>query len=151
MQEFHLDHNLSARNQTLFLSEKAWSVFSQRFFPRCFSLSLSPFSSLSLPHFSGRLLPSRPLSVYCFFFFLRYLQGSNSQFSIVFVRLAVYPLYHCSANSQFNYSCVKLYFISLCTAAPSPQKNRDVSLLDFFEWRERLYTSFILFTRWGRS
>ena len=26
MQEFHLDHNLSARNQTLFLSEKAWSV-----------------------------------------------------------------------------------------------------------------------------
>ena len=45
--------------------------FSQRFFPRCFSLSLSPFSPLSLPHFSGGhfLLPSRPLSVYCFFFF----------------------------------------------------------------------------------
>ena len=59
--------------------------------------SLSPSSPLSLPHFSGRqfllsILPSRPLLVY-FSFFLRYLQDSNSQSSIVFVRLAVYPLY----------------------------------------------------------
>ena len=115
-----------------------------------FPLSLSIFLSFSSPFLWQASSFKAPLSL-LFLFFLRYLQGSNSQFSIVFVRLAVYPLYHCSANSQFNYSCVKLYFISLCTAAPSPQKNRDVSLLDFFEWRERLYTSFILFTRWGRS
>ena len=42
-------------------------LFPRRFFPRCFSLSLSPFSPLSLPHFSGghftlSILPSRPLS-----------------------------------------------------------------------------------------
>ena len=61
-----------------------------------FPLSLSPFSPLSLPHFSGRHLSFKaPLSL-LFLFFLSYLQGSNSQFSIVFVRLAVYPLYHCS-------------------------------------------------------
>ena len=70
--------------------------FSRRFFPRCFSLSLSlHFPLFLLPISLAGILPSRPLSVYCFFF-LRYLQGSNSQFSIVFVRLAVYPLYHCS-------------------------------------------------------
>ena len=76
--------------------------FSQRSFPRCFSLSLSlsPFSPLSLSHFSGRHLSFKaPLSL-LFLFFLRYLQGSNSQFSIVFVRLAVYPLYHCSTSAS---------------------------------------------------
>ena len=71
--------------------------FSRRFFPRCFSLSLSIFPSFSFPflwrtlHYSLSFFQGPSL-----FFFLRYLQGSNSQFSIVFVRLAVYPLYHCS-------------------------------------------------------
>ena len=60
-----------------------------------FPLSLSPFPLFLFPISLAGIFPSRPLSVYCFFFFLRYLQGSNSQFSIVFVRL-VYPLYHCS-------------------------------------------------------
>ena len=77
------------------------SFFSRRFFPRCFSLSLSIFPSFSSPFLWRALpiLPSRPLSVY-FNFFLRYLQGSNSQFSIVFVRLAVYPLHHCSTSAS---------------------------------------------------
>ena len=111
VQEFHLDHNLSARNQTLFLSEKAWSVTRISF-----EDSVRNSSFQRIDHDPFIIL----LTVIC-------------------------------ANSQFIYSCVKLYFISLCTAAPSPHKDRDVSLLDFFEWRERLYTSFILFTRWGRS
>ena len=68
-----------------------FTVFlSALFFP--LSLSLSPFSPLSLPHFT----PSSKAPLSLLFLFLRYLQGSNSQFSIVFVRLAVYPLYHCS-------------------------------------------------------
>ena len=68
-------------------------------FPRCSSLSLhlplflSPISLAGTPYYLSFLhSPSQPI----FLFFLRYLQGSNSQSSIVFVRLAVYPLYHCS-------------------------------------------------------
>ena len=79
--------------------------FSQRFFPRCFSLSLSlsPFSPLSLPHFSGghfllSILPPSPLPGYFFFFFMLPVD-SNSQFSIFFVRPAVYPLYPCSTGA----------------------------------------------------
>ena len=70
--------------------------FSQRFFPRCFPLSLSILPSFSSP-FLWRALPpiypsfKAPLNF--FSFFLRYLHGSNS---IVFVRLAGYSLYHCS-------------------------------------------------------
>ena len=75
--------------------------FSQRFFLRCFFLSLSLHFHLFLfPISLAGILPSRPLSVYFFFFFLRYLQGLNSQFSIVFVRLAVCPLYHCSTSAS---------------------------------------------------
>ena len=66
--------------------------FFTAFLSALFSLSLSPFSLLSLPHFT----PSSKAPLSLLFLFLRYLQGSNSQFSIVFVRLAVYPLYHCS-------------------------------------------------------
>ena len=71
--------------------------FSQRFFPRCFSLSLSPFSPLSLPHFSGghfllSILPPSPLSGYFFFFFyvtcriptLNSLSSSSDQQSILY-------------------------------------------------------------------
>ena len=48
--------------------------FSQRSFPRCFSLSLSLSLSLHFhlflfPISLAGILPSRPLSVYCFFFF----------------------------------------------------------------------------------
>ena len=74
--------------------------FSRRFFPRCFSLSLSIFPSF-FSLFLWRAIPTiypsfkGPLSLF-FFFFLRFLQGLNSQSSIVFVRPAVYPLHHCS-------------------------------------------------------
>ena len=84
MQEFHLDHNLPARNQTLFLSEKAWSVTRISF-----EDSVRNSSFQRIDHDPFIIL----LTVIC-------------------------------ANSQFIYSCVKLYFISLCTAAPSPHKNR---------------------------
>ena len=68
-------HGVSFRAVFLFLS---------------FSLS-SPFHWRALPTIS----PSSKAPLSLLFLFLRYLQGSNSQFSIVFVRL-VYPLYHCS-------------------------------------------------------
>ena len=75
--------------------------FSRRFFPRCFSLSLSlhlplflfPISLAGTSYYLSFLQgPSQSI----FLFFLRYLQGLNSQSSIVFVRPAVYPLHHCS-------------------------------------------------------
>ena len=80
------------------------AFLSALFFPLSLSLSLSLSFSFSLSlslslSFHWRALPTispsskAPLSL--LFLFLRYLQGSNSQFSIVFVRL-VYPLYHCS-------------------------------------------------------
>ena len=77
--------------------------------------SLSPSSPLSLPHFSGgqfllSILPSRPLSVY-FFLFLRCLQGSNSQSSIVFARLAVYPLYRSTCASCRSRVTFKIIFL----------------------------------------
>ena len=75
--------------------------FSRRFFPHCFfplSLHLPLFLfpiSLAGNSYYLSFLQGHSQSIFLFFF-LRYLQGSNSQSSIVFVRLAVYPLYHCS-------------------------------------------------------
>ena len=76
-------HGVSFRAVFLFLS------FSLSLF-LSFSLS-SPFHWRALPTIS----PSSKAPLSLLFLFLRYLQGSNSQFSTVFVRL-VYPLYHCS-------------------------------------------------------
>ena len=82
-----------------YCTNKRGFFFSQRFFPRCFSLSLSIFPSFSSPFlWQASFLQGPSQSIVSFF--LRYLQGSNSQFSIVFVRLAVYPLYHCSTSAS---------------------------------------------------
>ena len=72
--------------------------FSRRFFPHCFfplslhlPLFLFPISLAGNSYYLSFLQgPSQSIFL---FFFLRHLQGSNSQSSIVFVRLAVYPLY----------------------------------------------------------